>query len=963
MLVIALLLALSIPISGQTSLRNPATSAGRERLLMDFGWRFAFGHVFNTDKDFDHATRYHTYFAKAGYGDGPAAKNFDDRAWRILNLPHDWAVELPFDAKASSSHGFKKVGRNFPETSIGWYRRTFFIPESDLGRRISIEFDGVHRNSTVWINGFYLGEEHSGYSGFQYDVTDYLNYGGDNVVTVRVDATMEEGWYYEGAGIYRHVWLNKTSSLHIAPYGTFVSSDLVENSAIVTARATVTNEGPHDENFYIAQIIVDANGVTIARGELVQLELKPGDIKESSCLIRVENPSLWSVETPYLYTLITTLSSGGSVIDRYETTFGIRTIRFDPREGFFLNGKHVYLKGTNKHQDHAGVGTAMPDALQEFRIRRLKEMGSNAYRCAHNPPTPELLDVCDRLGMLVIDENRLMGGNTEQLDLLRRLIMRDRNHPSVIIWSIGNEEWAIEGNVTGARIASTMQTFAQRLDPTRRFTYANSGGWGKGISTVQDVMGFNYIFNGDIDRQAMDFPDQPRIGTEETTSRGTRGIYEDDTVNAHMTATDRKSAGRSLEEGFKFYAARPFLSGLFFWTGFDYRGEPDPFGWPQVSTQCGILDLCGFPKDMFYYLKSRWTDEPVLHIFPHWNWKKKEGQPIIVWAYSNCDDVELFLNNRSLGLQIMPKNSHIEWMVNYEPGTLLARGYKDGKEIITDRIETTAEPAIVTLTPDRYSIRADGEDISVITVQVADMNGRTVPTAGNEIAFSIQGPGRIIGVGNGDPSSHEPDSYFEEINQIRIDSLKAQAVRTVENYPETSPDFNDSNWPSALDEQGNYNAKTNDIFKTIVIRGTFNLTRLTDDAEISLWPKSLGEEQAIYVNGHCVAKNIKRDDAVQKYILDHSILHEGNNIYSIVGTPLIPRYLYDNLNTDAGIIRVFKPADICKRRVFNGLAQVIVQSDKQPGEITLTATSQGLLKAVLRLRAQSATLRPAVPTK
>ena len=726
---------------GQSVSKNTGESLERERLLMDFGWRFAFGHSYDVKKDFSHATGYFSYFTKAGYGDGPALKNFDDRSWRTLNLPHDWAVELPFDPKASYSHGFKTVGRNYPETSIGWYRKTFSIPDSDLGKRISIEFDGIHRNSTVWINGFYLGEEPSGYYGFQYDITDYLNYGGDNVVAVRVDATMEEGWYYEGVGIYRHVWLNKTSQLHVAHHGTSVSSEINGNSADVTIRTTIANEGTSNANFIINQTIFDASGKAIAKRELKKLVLKSKDVNDSLCVFNIRNPKLWSPESPYLYKLITTINSGGVVVDRYETIFGIRNIRFDPKEGFFLNGKHLYLMGTNNHQDHAGVGTAMPDALQEFRIRRLKEMGSNAYRCSHNPPTPELLDACDRLGMLVIDENRLMGINAEHFELLKRLIMRDRNHPCVFIWSIGNEEWAIEGNITGARVASTMQTFVQRLDPTRRITYANSGGWGNGISTVQDVMGFNYIFNGDIDKQHKDFPNQPSMGTEETTSRGTRGIYKDDIQNAHMSAIDIKPSGQSIEEGFKFYAARPFLSGIFFWTGFDYRGEPQPFGWPQVSSQSGIVDLCGYPKDMFYYLKSWWTDEPVLHIFPHWNWKCKEGQPISVWAYSNCDEVELFLNSRSMGRKAMTKNSHIEWMVNFEPGTLSARGYKNGREIITDKIETTNEPTSITLNPDRSVIKGDGEDISVITVEVNDSKGRFVPTAENEIEFTIQGPG------------------------------------------------------------------------------------------------------------------------------------------------------------------------------------------------------------------------------
>ena len=335
-----------------------------------------------------------------------------------------------------------------------------------------------------------------------------------------------------------------------------------------------------------------------------------------------------------MYKLVTTINSAGTEVDRYETPFGIRTIRFDPNEGFFLNGKHVKLLGTNNHQDHAGVGAALPDALQEFRIARLKEMGSNAYRCSHNPPTPELLDACDRLGMVVLDENRLMGTNAEHLELLKQLILRDRNHPSVIAWSLGNEEWAIEGNIKGARIASTMQAFAKRLDPTRGTTVAISGGWGGGISTVLDVMGYNYITGGgkNTDQQHAKFPNQSGMGTEETTTRQTRGIYFDDRPKAHMapvleqTGANQGMSSGNMEKEWQYYAQRPYLAGLFYWTGFDYRGEPNPFGYPAISSQFGILDTCGFPKDSFYYLKSWWTDKPVLHIYPHWNWPGREGQ-------------------------------------------------------------------------------------------------------------------------------------------------------------------------------------------------------------------------------------------------------------------------------------------------------------------------------------------------
>jgi beta-galactosidase len=937
-------------------------TASRERLLMDSNWLFALGHAYDTDKDFKHGTSYFSYVTKTGYGDGPAAGNFDDRAWRIINLPHDWAVEMPFDSKGGHSHGYKAVGRPFPQNSVGWYRKKFSIPESDLGRRIVIEFDGVHRDSRLWINGFYIGTEHSGYSSFQYDITDYLNYGGENVIAVRADVTMEEGWFYEGAGIYRHVWLTKTSPLHVARYGTFVTSQIDSKSALITAQTAVANDGNNDAAFDIAQTIQDADGKPIASAQLKSLILKPGETKEFPCVLDVNNPKLWSLESPYLHKLITTLRSNGAVVDRYETAFGIRSVRFDPNEGLFLNGKHVAIRGTNNHQDHAGVGTAIPDALQEFRITRLKSMGCNAYRCSHNPPTPELLDTCDRLGMLVLDENRLMGVSPEHFQQLERMILRDRNHPCVIAWSIGNEEWSIEGNVKGARIASAMQAFVKRLDPTRRVTAAISGGWGQGISTIIDLMGYNYIAHGNIDEHHSKFPNEPSMLTEESTTSATRGVYEDDRPNAHMAPSDRGSSGRrfsgrGIERGIQFCAEHPFVAGLFFWTGFDYRGEANPFGWPQISYEGGILDTCGFPKDTYYYLKSCWTDQPVLHISPHWNWTGKEGKPINVWVYGNCDEVELFLNDKSLGRKPMPKLSHAQWDVNYLPGTLLAKGYKAGKEIVTDKVETTGAPAAIRLIPDRDSIKADGEDVSVITVQIEDDKGRVVPTAGNEISFALQGQGKIIGVGNGDPSSHEQDQFLDTTRPELISELKMAFVADKENFPQVAYDFNDSNWADFKQAVEVNTPKTDNL---IAVRGSFQLPAIRDDMKITLFTKSISDNQSIYVNGHLISAGIKRNAPNQNFKLDLGILKEGKNVYAVVGIPLVVRRQYEELNADPGVVQVFIPTRDWKRKTFNGFAQIIVQSQQQDGVLTLTATSPSLKSSTVKIKTQPVVLRPAV---
>jgi beta-galactosidase len=760
-----------------------APDAGRQRLLMDFGWRFAFGHPFDTKKDFNHGTGFFSYFAKTGNGDGAAAVKFDDSTWRTLDLPHDWAVEAAFDSKGSGSHGSKAIGRNFPEASVGWYRKTFDIPASDLGRRISIEFDGVFRDSRVWVNGHYLGNESSGYTSFSYDMTEFLNYGGKNTIAVRVDATMEEGWFYEGAGIYRHVWLTKTSPLHVAKWGTFVTSEVKDKSAKVTARVTVANQANTDAKFKIEQTVLDADGKVVVKDKSWDLSLKAGDKNEFASVLKVSKANLWSCETPTLYKLVTTITSGGKEVDRYETPFGIRTIRWDANEGFLLNGKRVQLKGVCNHQDHAGVGVAIPDSLNEFRVMQVKKMGGNAIRTSHNPPAPELLDICDRLGVLIMDENREYGINPQQLNQLESLMLRDRNHPCVIIWSIGNEEWGVEGNDKGTRVTQAMQDFAKRIDSTRPITVAISGGWGNGSSISIDVMGYNYFCHGDSDKYHAKFPDKPSVGTEDGSTLSTRGIYVEDRDHQHLTAYDKNKTDWSslASESWNHYAARPYIAGQFQWTGFDYRGEPTPFGWPAIATQFGIMDLCGFPKDNFYYYQAWWSDKPMLHLFPHWNWQGKEGQEIEVWVHSNCDEVELFLNDKSLGKQTMKKNSHLEWKVKYEPGTLLAKGFTAGKEIISDKVQTSGAPAAIGMFADRSAINADGQDVSVITVQVNDAQGRFDATAGNEIAFAIEGSGKIIGVGNGDPSCHEPDvflsgqwkrSLFNGLAQIIVQSTK-----------------------------------------------------------------------------------------------------------------------------------------------------------------------------------------------
>jgi beta-galactosidase len=951
---------------------QPAGAAGpRERLLMDSGWRFAFGNATDPGKDFDPVPfNNNNYFAKAGNAVGAAAMDFDDRAWRTLNLPHDWAVELPFDSRGAGSHGYKAIGRNFPQNSVGWYRKSFTVPNSDLGKKISLEFDGVFRDSIVWVNGFYLGRETSGYNSFSYDLTDYLNYGGNNVVAVRVDASLEETWSYEGAGIYRHVWLVKTAPLHVAQWGTFVSAEVNGNSAAVTARATIANDGTNGAAFSIGQTILDADGKTVGKGETTGLSLKPGVKNEFTSLLKVSTPNLWSPESPYLYKLITTVTSGGAVMDHYETPFGIRTLRFDANEGFFLNGQRVELKGLCVHQDHAGVGSAVPDELNIWRLAQLKKMGANAIRTSHSPPTPEFLDACDRLGMMVMDETRNVGINAAQLDGLDTMIRRDRNHPCVVIWSLGNEEFGIEGNAKGARVMQTMQTFARNLDPTRRFTVAISSGWGNGSSQSIDVMGYNYWNHGDTDKYHAQFPQQPSVGTEDGSTFGTRGIYFDDSAHQHLPTYDASKPAEATyaEQTWTHYAPRQYVSGYFVWTGFDYRGEEGPnFEWPAINAQFGIHDMCGFPKDLFYYYQAVWQNQPVLHLFPHWNWPGREGQEINVFCDSNCEEVELFLNGQSLGRKTVKAGSVLSWPVKYAPGTLLARGYKGGREILTNQVQTTGEPVAVGLAPHKSTIQADGEDLAIITVQANDAQGRLVPTASSEIDFTLAGPGRIIGIGNGDPSSHEPDKYVPTVAAPAV-NWRMLAVNSAENRPEVAFDFDDSSWQNGLAAPGGRRGgNTAPPAATNIYRGTFELTD-AKDTTVSLLLRDLGERQWIYLNGQPIVQNVARDSAGHQFDFDPAALRSGKNVIAIIATPLAGGrggrggQAGSGRGSPAVIQAVTKTGD-WKRSLFGGLAQVIVQSTGQPGEITLTATATNLVPAVLKIQAQVATPRPAVAAR
>jgi beta-galactosidase len=731
-------------------------------MLLDFDWRFHLGHANDLRQDFDfgHGGDQDTEFGKSGDLFGPSRGNFDVSDWRTVDLPHDWAVELPYvQADELNDFGDHPLGRNYPATSIGWYRRVFTLPATDAGRRISLEFDGIFRDAIIALNGHLVGRNFSGYAPFRADISDLVTWGASNVLVVRADATEHEGWFYEGAGIYRHVWLVKTHPVHVGHWGTFITSRVTGRTATVTVSTEVENESDAAATCRAVQTIHDRAGKAVATARSLPVQVPAWGRAEIKQQLPVEHPELWSIETPTMYSMTTALETTGTVVDQYETTFGIRSMRWDPNQGFFLNDKHVVLKGTCNHQDHAGVGAALPDRLQEYRISRLKAMGSNAYRTSHNPPAPELLDACDRLGMLVLDENRTFSSEAEGTSQLERLIRRDRNHPCVFAWSLANEEGSDQGNTRGVRMATTLRRLARTLDPARPVTAAMNGGWGAGFSLVVDVQGFNYGDGPKMDQFHARFPQLPAMGSEVASTVSTRGIYANDPEKGYVSAYDVNFppwAARA-ETWWTTYAARPWLGGGFVWTGFDYRGEPTPYKWPCTSSHFGIMDTCGFPKDNFYYYQAWWGDQPVLHLFPHWNWAGREGQDIEVWAHSNLDRVELLVNGASLGSQMMQRNSHLAWKVPYAPGTIEARGFKDNVQVLAAKRETTGAPASIALHADRTSIFADGEDVAVVAVQVVDSAGRVVPTADTQLGFTVTGDGKLIGVGNGDPSSHESD--------------------------------------------------------------------------------------------------------------------------------------------------------------------------------------------------------------
>jgi beta-galactosidase len=765
--------------SAQALLAPAATDVPRTRDSFDFGWRF---------------TR----------GDFPGAQQpgFDDSAWRHVDLPHDWSIEGPY----SETEPAAGPGGYLP-TGIGWYRKRFQIPASDRGRIAVLEFDGVYQNSEVWINGSYLGKRPYGFVPFAYELTPHLRYGAENVVAVRVDNSRQTNCrWYTGSGIYRHTWLLRTDPLRVAYWGTFVTTPEVSaRRAVVRVATTVTNSRRESAACSLRTHLLDQAGTVVASLASPR-HLAPGESHRFVQELTVEQPSLWSVDSPYLYTVRSEIHDGQSTVDVYDTPAGIRTADFDVDRGFLLNGEPVKLRGVCLHPEAGCVGSAVPERVWERRLQLLRAMGCNAIRTAHNPFAAEFLDLCDRMGFLVMNEAfdewrdakgqirdgyHLYFDEWHQRDL-ENFIRRDRNHPSVVIWSAGNEV-PDQSDPNGATILRGLLEIFHTEDPTRPVTVACDRIASEPLSNrvrpeflaELDIVGYNYVDRWrrradlyySIDRAA--FPRRRFIGTESDGLGGIRGDY-----GSLVPSTGADPAPWFLipsnlrldvEELWKFVSVHDYVAGDFMWTGIDYLGEGR---WPMKGAPCGALDTCGFPKDSYYFYQSQWTTAPMLHLLPHWNWQGHEGAVIPVTCYTNCDTVELFVNGKSWGVKgyEFPREGmertygnypprarelrttgdlHLSWDVPYEPGTLRALGRKGGKVVAVEEVSTTGEPFALHLSADRQQLTADARDIAHVRVEVRDAQGRIVPEADSAISFSIEGAGRLIGVDNGDPMSHE----------------------------------------------------------------------------------------------------------------------------------------------------------------------------------------------------------------
>jgi beta-galactosidase len=784
--------------TGAGSGLRPEVGIGHERRIgFNDGWRFFKGEV-----------------------EGAERPEFADAAWRAVQLPHDWAIEGQFDRKYNPHCGA------LPFYGVAWYRKSFALPDNAKDRYYSIEFDGAMANSRVWLNGKELGGRPYGYIGFSFDLTPHLRFGREvNVLAVRLAPEDQSSRWYPGAGIYRNVWLTVTGPVHVARWGTYITTpEVTTGKAAVSIRTEVQNQGSQDAHVTLETAVLDATGKRVSR-VVTDLTVPARANQAGLQKLDVTGPRRWDLDHPYLYAAVSTIRDGNRVLDRYTTPFGIRTIEFDLGKGFLLNGRHLKLQGVCNHHDLGALGAAVNRRATERQLQIMKSMGVNAIRTSHNPPSPELLEFCDRLGLLVMDEAFDMWGMPKvrnghgkyfsewgETDL-RDMIRRDRNHPSIILYSIGNEIRE-QGSPDGWKVAKRLTEICHEEDRTRPVTAGFNDAAGairNGLADQVDIPGFNYkpTQYGQI---LKDHPKWIIVGSETASCVSSRGVYHlpiekyQKHPSLQLSSYDIISPPWAYLPDAEFDAQEknPSVLGEFVWTGFDYLGEPTPYfqgrggssenDWPSRSSYFGIVDLAGFPKDRYYFYKSVWTSEPMVHLLPHWNWAGHEGRQIPVMAYTTCDEVELFMNGRSLGrkkrwsepveLPVGPNVSkdgkfaskyRLLWEVPFEPGTLKAVAYRNGNQAAADEVRTAGPPAKITLVPDRATIHADGEDLSFVAVRIEDSRGTLCPLADNLVRFRVEGSGRIAAVDNGNPATVES---FQADNRKAFNGLCLLIVRS-----------------------------------------------------------------------------------------------------------------------------------------------------------------------------------------
>lgn len=736
-----------------------------EGALLNIGWRFNKGDIVAPPLK-DQSASY--VAAKAGGARGAAGTSFNDSSWRALDLPHDWAVEEPPKQSENIAQGYRERG-------IGWYRRAVTLDPALQGRYLEIQFGAASTNASVWFNGTPVAHNWSGYNGFNIDISSMAVFGDKpNILAVRVDAESAEGWWYEGAGIYRDVRLVDRAPVSISTDGVHADPRKgADGTWTVPVEVTAYSIEKTPAAISIMADLIDADDrvVASARGDG---EVQPLEQGRVTATLAGFSPRLWSVEKPTLYRVRTRLLRDGKVVDERTTPCGFRTIRFDAQRGFFLNDVPTKIKGVCLHQDHAGVGVAVPPALVEWRVRQIKAMGANAIRCSHGAPDVSLLDACDRLGMMVMDENRNFNVSPDYIEQLSWLVRRDRNRPSIILWSVFNEE-PFQGTPVGHEMVRRAVAVVKDLDDSRPVTAAMSAGMFTpvNVSQVVDVVGFNYQ-DKSYDRFHKEHPNLPMMSSEDTSGFMTRGEWVTDKARKTHSSDDNDAAswGLTQRKSWKAIDTRPFMAGGFVWTALDYHGEPTPEKWPANSSYFGIMDLCGFPKSAFYIRRAMWIkDEPVLHILPHWNWQGQEGKPVKVMLATNLDRVELWCNGKKVGEGKPDPYDMISFDVPYEAGTLEARGWRGDRMVQRDKVETTGAPVRLRLVADRTELAGDGVDAQPIRIEALDARGRPVPTADLDVTLAISN-GRIIGVGNGDPTSVAPSKG----NKVKLFNGLAQVI-------------------------------------------------------------------------------------------------------------------------------------------------------------------------------------------